>query len=174
MIARIETADIKRRAIRTAIERGAGAVRVVSAAPDAQAQQRMEAKPLRCRDFGNVGLRRAPYARNASDPATLLPGARTMLCVAMPYATEPSRTHAPLRGRVSNYAWSRDYHHELRALLAATAAEIDDAAGASVTAVACDTRPIAERAFAARSGLGWIGKQYQSDLTQFRLLRFSR
>ncbi|HET6275411.1 MAG TPA: tRNA epoxyqueuosine(34) reductase QueG [Candidatus Cybelea sp.] len=156
MIARIETAEIKQRAIRTAIGWGAGAVRVVSTAADAQARERMEAAFAR-RDFATWGYD-ARYAQTASDPAALLPGARTMLCVAMPYATEPSRAHAPLRGRVSNYAWSRDYHHELRALLAATAAEIDDAAGASVTAVACDTRPVAERAFAARSGLGWIGK----------------
>lgn len=38
------------------------------------------------------------------------------------------------------------------------AAEIDGAAGEPVTAIACDTRPMAERAFAARSGLGWVGK----------------
>jgi epoxyqueuosine reductase len=46
----------------------------------------------------------------------------------------------------------------MRELLSAVAREIDDAAGEPVTAVACDTRPLAERAFAARAGLGWIGK----------------
>jgi epoxyqueuosine reductase len=63
-----------------------------------------------------------------------------------------------MTGRVSNYAWSPDYHARLRRLLGAVAAEIDEAAGAPVTAIACDTRPLAERAFAARAGLGWVGK----------------
>ncbi|GAC1360690.1 MAG: hypothetical protein NVSMB31_20750 [Vulcanimicrobiaceae bacterium] len=43
-------------------------------------------------------------------------------------------------------------------LLNEIARTIDEAAGEPVTAVACDTKPIAERAFAQTSGLGWIGK----------------
>jgi epoxyqueuosine reductase len=98
------------------------------------------------------------YARRAADPASLLRDARSVICVAVPYAIPARARQTPLRGRVSNYAWSRDYHRRLNELLRAVAAEIDDAAGAPVTAVACDTRPLAERAFAARAGLGWIGK----------------
>ncbi len=76
----------------------------------------------------------------------------------MPYATVAPSTPSRLRGRVSNYAWSPDYHRRLRELLGAVAREIDTAAGTHATAVVCDTRPLAERALAARSGLGWIGK----------------
>jgi epoxyqueuosine reductase len=59
---------------------------------------------------------------------------------------------------VSAYAWSRDYHQRMQPLLRAIAARIDALAGQPATRVACDTAPLAERAFAARSGLAWIGK----------------
>jgi epoxyqueuosine reductase len=156
MMRRIDTTQIKERAIRAAMQRGAGAVRVVPASADGIAQRRMEASFTRG-DLTTWGYD-AEYARTASDPSALLPGARSLICVAMPYAREAPGPDAPLRGRVSNYAWSVDYHRELRTLLHAVAAEIDETAGAPVTAVACDTRPLAERAFAARAGLGWIGK----------------
>ncbi len=99
----------------------------------------------------------AAYADAASDPAALLPGARSVVCVAVAYATPPPRER-PGRGRVSAYAWSADYHRRMRALLGALAARIDALAGAPCTRVACDTAPLAERAFAAAAGLGWIGK----------------
>jgi epoxyqueuosine reductase len=97
------------------------------------------------------------YAASASDPHTLLPGARSVICIAVAYAT-PARRRRPGSGRVSNYAWSHDYHRKMGDLLRRAGAAIDALAGASVTAIACDTAPIAERAFAARAGLGWIGK----------------
>lgn len=93
-----------------------------------------------------------PYASAATSPRELLAGARTVICVAVPYATqEPQR--APLTGRVSNYAWSSDYHRRMRAILQELAALLPGR-----NAIACDTAPLAERAFAARAGLGWVGK----------------
>ena len=86
-----------------------------------------------------------------SKPGELCAGARSVLCIAIPYAT-PAPPAGKLHGRVSNYAWSADYHRRLRTLLDAVAHTIDEAAGERVTAVACDTRPLAERALAARAG----------------------
>ncbi len=147
---------VKQRAVRAAIAGGAGAVRVASASPDETSRARMEAAFGRG-DFATWRYD-GSYARRAADPRSLLPDARSVICVAVPYAVAGRERPAPLRGRVSNYAWSNDYHRRLNALLRAVAAEIDDAAGAPVTAIVCDTRPLAERAFAARAGLGWIGK----------------
>ncbi len=147
---------IKGRAVRAAFTLGARAVRVAPAARDEASRRRMSAAFARG-DFSTWGYGER-YAGDACDPQRLLPDARSVLCVAVPYATPQRDSAAPLRGRVSNYAWSADYHRRLRALLRRVALEIDEAAGASVTAIACDTKPLAERAFAARSGLGWIGK----------------
>lgn len=151
-----DVARLKARAIRAALERGAGAVRVASAHPDETSRARMEAAFGRG-DFATWRYD-GVYARRAADPRSLLRDARSVVCVAVPYAVPAGAQRTRMRGRVSNYAWSRDYHRRLTELLRAVATEIDDAAGAPVTAVACDTRPLAERAFAARAGLGWIGK----------------
>ncbi len=146
---------IKARAVEIARALGAASVRVADAAPDESTARRL------AESFDRGDLSSWPYddayARAAADPASILPGARRVICIAFPYASPPpKRTH--LRGRVSNYAWSRDYHARVRAALREVASEIDRLAGEGVTAVACDTRPIAERAFAARAGIGWVGK----------------
>jgi epoxyqueuosine reductase len=145
-------ADAIKAAARTC---GAHAVRIATAETDEPARARMDAAFLR----GDLATwpYDAAYARAATDPATLLPGARSVICIAIPYATPPPRERRG-RGRVSAYAWSTDYHHRMRALLREIAERIDALAGAAVTRIACDTAPLAERAFAARAGLGWIGK----------------
>jgi epoxyqueuosine reductase len=155
MIGRIDPAAIKGRAVRSAFALGAAAVRVASASPDDASRGRMEEAFARG-DFLTWGYGRR-YAREACDPGHLLAGARSVLCIALPYAT-PRAKAGPLHGRVSNYAWSADYHRRIRTILQTVAVEIDEAAGAPVTAVACDTKPLAERAFAANAGLGWVGK----------------
>jgi epoxyqueuosine reductase len=151
-----DLAAIKELAVRRALELGAAAVRVTTASPDAASRRRME-DSFRRGDFLTWPYD-AQYAKRAADPAELLRGARSVLCVALPYGEAASESSGRLRGRVSNYAWSTDYHRDMQALLRGVAAVIDNAAGPGVTAVACDTRPLAERAFAARAGLGWIGK----------------
>jgi epoxyqueuosine reductase len=136
-------------------ECGAQAVRIAPALADATTRARMR-EALARGDLATWSYDDA-YADAASDPQTLLPGARSVVCIAVAYAT-PVPRERPGRGRVSAYAWSRDYHRRMQATLRAIAARIDGLAGAPVTHVACDTAPLAERAFAERAGLGWIGK----------------
>jgi len=141
---------------RVAREAGATAVAVADARRSTETFERLAAS------FGRGDLQTwgydAAYAARASDPAALLPGARSVVCVAVSYATRAPQRRPPLHGRVSNYAWSADYHVRVRAILERIAREIDDAAGGAATRIVCDTAPLAERAFAARAGLGWIGK----------------
>jgi epoxyqueuosine reductase len=150
-----DAAAVKRELKRRAAELGAADLRVVAAFADAESRERMHASFARG-DLATWGYD-AAYAQTAADPSAVLPGARSIVCIAVPYATAPPE-RAPLSGRVSNYAWSDDYHRRVRTLLRDLAAMLDEIAGEPVTAVACDTKPIAERAFAARAGLGWVGK----------------
>ncbi|MBC5809808.1 MAG: tRNA epoxyqueuosine(34) reductase QueG, partial [Candidatus Eremiobacteraeota bacterium] len=142
--------------VRVASEAGAGAVAVANAADDPTARER----------FGDAIARGdlatwpydAAYAARSTSPQSLLPGARSVVCVAIPYASEAPKQRAPLTGRVSTYAWGEDYHRHVRAVLERIAAELDAMAGEPATRIVCDTAPFAERAFAERAGLGWVGK----------------
>ncbi len=91
------------------------------------------------------------------DPAhaKMLPGARSVLALVAPYA-RPSAPVGPSPGRIARYAHGRDYHtvlnrrvRKLEKLLRGLGHE----ARASV-----DTRPVYERAWAQRAGVGFIGK----------------
>lgn len=146
---------IKDIAVRRALELGAASVRVVSAGRSAATERALRESFARG-DLVTWGYGEA-YARGASRPENLLRGARSVVCVAVPYAT-PQPTRDRLSGRVSKYAWSADYHRSMQTLLRDVAGRMDEAAGTPVTAVACDTKPLAERAFAAAAGVGWIGK----------------
>ncbi len=142
---------------RRALASGAGAVRVTTADDDPLTFERMRAA-FASESFAAWGYDE-DYAARASSPQSLLPGARSVVCVAVPYATPaPDGREQPLHGRVSNYAWSGDYHRRVREILGDVARTIDELAGAPACAIVCDTAPLAERAFAARAGLGWAGK----------------
>ena len=90
------------------------------------------------------------------DPTRLLPGARSVVAVALSY--KPARDDPAWRG-VATYARGRDYHEVVREKLDGIAACLRDAGGPDVRArVAIDTSAVLERELAARAGLGWIGK----------------
>lgn len=86
-----------------------------------------------------------------------LPGARSVVVVARDYYA-PRPVTPPGTGRVSRYAWGRDYHKVLAKPLRALAAYIRDVEPNAETFACIDTGPVMEKAWAVRSGLGWLGK----------------
>lgn len=100
-------------------------------------------------------------AARATDPMSSLAAARTVVSLAAPYrAVFPSSValDGALRGRVARYAWGRDYHRALERPLKRLATWLAERAPGTVSRPMVDSGPLAERAFAARAGLGWFGK----------------
>ena len=96
-----------------------------------------------------------------TDPAALMPGARSFLMVADQYATRndpPDPEAAPDRGRIARYARGRDYHKVMKKRLHTLCDRATELfPGASFRAFV-DTAPVPERELAARASLGWTGK----------------
>jgi epoxyqueuosine reductase len=97
-----------------------------------------------------------------ADPTAVLAEARTVISLAIGYyrggAPEASAAAEPPRGVIARYAWGRDYHKVIRKRLLALAAAIRDLEPAPRFLAYVDTGPVLDRAWAERSGLGWIGK----------------
>ena len=162
---RSELEAFKRAALDAARRGGAAGARVADAVRDEETLARLSAA------FARGDLATWPYddayAAQAASPQDLLAGARSVVCVALPYRVRSRPPEAPLTGRVSSYAWSEDYHYRMRTLLQRIAAALNEAAGECVTALACDTKPLAERALSAQSGLTWIGKHTNAIHREF-------
>lgn len=91
-----------------------------------------------------------------SNPALLLPGARSVVSCAFNYWWGP--VDSPLRW--ASYALGDDYHDVVRGRLQSVADAITTETGAECR-VCVDTAPILERYWAVRSGVGFIGLNQQ-------------
>jgi epoxyqueuosine reductase len=93
-----------------------------------------------------------------TDPRKILPNARSVVVVALNYYTPHKHKDEPGAGKVSRYAWGDDYHSvvggKLRQLLEWIRERVPNVEGK----VCVDIQPVMDKAWAARAGLGWIGK----------------
>ena len=100
-------------------------------------------------------------ARFSANPRNLHHEARSIISVGVPY-WNPDIKHPNdgiLRGRVSRYAWGRDYHKTLKQRMQRLHRLLEAEIGRSIEARhLVDTARVVDRAIAARSGLGWYGK----------------
>ncbi len=100
-------------------------------------------------------------ARFSADPRNLHPTARSIISVGVPYwqpDLQPPQDGEP-HGRISRYAWGRDYHTTLRARMERLHACLEAELGRRIEArFLVDTARIVDRAAAVRAGVGWYGK----------------
>jgi len=141
---------IKREAARL----GFSACRIAQAVPLGDEARRLEAW-LGAGHHGTMAYMERHFDLRV-DPRKLVPGARSVVTLLLNYF--PAQTQEPHAPRIARYAFGEDYHDVIRTklneLLATLRAEIGAIEGRGFV----DSAPVLERAWAQRSGLGWIGK----------------
>jgi epoxyqueuosine reductase len=95
------------------------------------------------------------------DPQHVLPGARSVICLAASYHHTDSRftIHDSRSGSVARYAQFGDYHDVLGERLKQLTQFVNNLGGGNTRSLwYVDTGPVLERDFARRASLGFIGK----------------
>lgn len=92
------------------------------------------------------------------DPRLLVPGAKSVVSLAFNYFPEPSALEDEGRPRVARYAYGEDYHRVVKDRLFELLDSLRSAVGPIEGRCFVDSAPVMERAWAERSGLGWVGK----------------
>ena len=96
------------------------------------------------------------------DITQVMTGVKSVICVALNYYTPHQHSEDRDVGKISRYGWGRDYHKVLTKKLKALATWLESLSenqGENIQArFYVDTGPIADKAFAQRAGIGWIGK----------------
>jgi epoxyqueuosine reductase len=97
------------------------------------------------------------------DPTLLVEGSKSVVSLLLNYY--PSQKQTENSYKLSKYAYGTDYHFvikdKLKLLLAYIKEEIGDITGRAFV----DSAPVLDKAWAAKSGLGWVGK-HSNLLTQ--------
>src|SRR4051812_37726669 len=91
-----------------------------------------------------------------TDPATYVPGARSVICVAINYhlTLEPvPDNQRAAHGRIARYALGDDYHELIKSRLYRLADWIRQAHPDAQTRCSVDTAPVMEKELAARAGV---------------------
>lgn len=91
-----------------------------------------------------------------TDPAKLVPGAKSVITLLYNYY--PAERQPEGIPQISKYAYGKDYHDVIRAKLNTLLFNLREKVGEINGRGFIDSAPVLERAWAKRSGLGWIGK----------------
>lgn len=91
-----------------------------------------------------------------TDPEKLVPGAKSVITLMQNYY--PNEKQNPDVPKVSKYAYGKDYHLSIREKLKQFLQQLNEEIGTINGRGFVDSAPVLEKAWAAKSGLGWVGK----------------
>lgn len=97
------------------------------------------------------------------DPRLLVDGAKSVISLLLNYFPEEKQNSDSYQ--ISKYAYGQDYHHVIKSKLRELQEFIAEKIGEVNGRAFVDSAPVLDKAWAAKSGLGWIGK-HSNLLTQ--------
>lgn len=110
---------------------------------------------LRAGMHGEMGYMENHFDKRL-DPRKLVPGAKSVISLLLNYY--PAASQEPDTYKLSKYAYGEDYHHVIKSKLRELHHFITEEIGEVHGRAFVDSAPVMDKAWAARSGLGWIGK----------------
>ncbi len=96
------------------------------------------------------------YFDQRINPSLLVPGAKSVITLLKNYY--PSHQQKVGTAKISKYAFGKDYHEVIKEKLKEFLFELQQNIGEINGRGFIDSAPVLERAWAVKSGLGWIGK----------------
>lgn len=93
------------------------------------------------------------------DASLLVEGARSVVICAISYLSPYSRGYNEgVKTKIASYALARDYHTTIKELLSKLAEQLKTYSPQLRYRAFTDSAPLAEKSYAVRAGLGWIGR----------------
>jgi epoxyqueuosine reductase len=147
-----------------ALEVGFDLVGITDSSPIEAKQVELLAGWLKAGFAGQMGYLRRNFQKR-TNPAELLEDAQSVICVGLNYKPPATqfKSEGPdvPAGRVAGYAQYEDYHSFIKRRLRKLTEFIVSIVDENVSFKICvDSAPLAERALAARAGLGFVGKNH--------------
>ncbi|MFT7155500.1 MAG: epoxyqueuosine reductase [Parvicella sp.] len=91
------------------------------------------------------------------DPTILVPDSESVISLLYNYYTDQEQND-PSAPKISKYAYGKDYHNIIQAKLKILFGFIEELVGEISGRTFVDSAPVLDKAWASKSGLGWIGK----------------
>ena len=91
------------------------------------------------------------------NPALLVDGAKSVISLSYNYFPK-EKIEALDNFKISKYAYGEDYHEVIKNVLKEMMTELQEEIGEFGFRVFVDSAPVLEKAWAKKSGLGWVGK----------------